>query len=149
MEHLCPCFWGKRIQQDCLLYPSFFLLAIFQSFDIMRMKNKICGSFRGVGAPKACAGDYPTYTTAYGRTAWTILYSFSPGNARFSLAGPARNAVFYCTHFWCFPSGSVCIGILPETCRVGTQDLHGIFVFPRPPRGELGSPRVSAGERGY
>ena len=36
--------------------------------------------------------------------------------------------------------------ILPAV-TIATQDLHGIFVFPQPPRGELGSPRVSAGKR--
>ena len=72
-----------------------FVLAILESSAIMRVKNKKCGSFWGVGAPKACTGGQITYTTAPGRTAWTILYSFSPGNARGFPCIPPRETLYF------------------------------------------------------
>ena len=72
-----------------------FVLAISESSAIMRVKNKKCGSFWGVGAPKACTGGQITYTTAPGRTAWTILYSFSPGNARGFPCIPPRETLYF------------------------------------------------------
>ena len=53
---------------------------------IISVKNKICGRFQGSDPLKSCAGAITTYTTAQGRTAWTILYSFSRPFARVSLA---------------------------------------------------------------
>ena len=139
MEPLCPCFWGKRIQQDYLCYPSFFLLAIFQSFAIMRMKNKICGSFQGSDPLKVCAGERTTYTTAYGRTAWTILYSFSPGNARVFPCQTRAKRCILSYPVWC-GLGWRTHRLLPWDVSCRDQNLHGIFVFPRPTSGGVCPP---------
>lgn len=88
---------GKFLRARPKMFPgmTFFVLAIFGASAIMRVKNKKCGSFWGSDPPKACTGDHTTYTTAPGRTARTILYSFSPGNARGFPCIPPREILYF------------------------------------------------------
>ena len=125
-----------------MLFTVFFMLAILILFATIKMKSKKCGSFWGSAPPKSCTGEYSTCTTALGRTAWTILCSF-PFRCKFP-AATARNTAFCHTHFGYILSGNVCIGNLPETCRVGTTPARH-FCFSLPPQGEPGSPRLPWG----
>ena len=120
-------------------------LAIFWPFGIIDLENKICGSWRKVGAPPACTGENSTYTTAWGRTAWVLLYSFFraiASNLQLAISG---KPVFCCT---LRRTPDVCThGHLPPSlsCRViGT--CTAFLFFPDFVRGETTFPRTNRWE---
>lgn len=95
-------------------------LAIFWPFGIIDLENKICGSWRKVGAPPACTGDSSTYTTAWGRTAWAPLYSFFRAIASVCSWKPLGNLCLAVP--WGAPQTFVRMGICLLACRVGSLE---------------------------
>ncbi len=73
---LCPAKTAGRLF-FCLLFPA------SPCYNIGEKQNM--RQISGLRPPKSCAGAITTDTTAQGRTAWTILYSFSRPFARVSL----------------------------------------------------------------